>query len=197
MHFTATVTGDTPITYTWDFDGDGTPERSGTGLSVISYTYASTSAYTDTYTVTLGVANNCPSTDTASIQVTVNPGAAPTYGVSVTADDTTKSDNPGQTVTYALIVQNDGIAQDTFDVSLSGNAWTTVSSTAIIGPLSAGATGTLQVQVTIPASATDGATDTATVTLTSQGDTNESDSETLTTTAVWPRLYLPLVLKGQ
>jgi PKD repeat protein len=67
MHFTATVTGTTPITYSWDFDNDGTPEQSGTDLDIISHTYSSA----DTYTVTLDVENEC-STDSHSTEVTVN-----------------------------------------------------------------------------------------------------------------------------
>jgi PKD repeat protein len=67
MHFTAAVSGDSPITYTWDFDNDGTPEQSDTGLDTISYSYDTAG----TYTVTLDVANDCPSTYTLSITVTV------------------------------------------------------------------------------------------------------------------------------
>jgi PKD repeat protein len=84
MHFTATVTGTTPITYSWDFDNDGTPEQSGTDLDIVSHTYSSG----DTYTVTLDVENEC-STDTHSITVTVNP--VPCEDVSI--DDLT-SDSP-------------------------------------------------------------------------------------------------------
>ena len=74
MHFTATVSGDTPITYTWDFGGAGT--QVGTGANP-TFDYASAG----TYTVTLDVANSCPSTDTHSIQVTVTAACIPLSGV--------------------------------------------------------------------------------------------------------------------
>ncbi len=70
MHFTATVDGDTPITYTWNFGGAGV----GAGLDgptpVFTYSAAGT------YTVTLDVANAC-GTDHAEVVVQVL--SPPTY----------------------------------------------------------------------------------------------------------------------
>ena len=84
MHFSATVSGDAPITYAWDFDNDGTPEQSGVGLDTVNHSYVSAG----TYTVTLNVSNSCPSNDTHSIQVTVNASCvevtAPTLSISNT-----------------------------------------------------------------------------------------------------------------
>ena len=192
MVFTATVTGDTPITYDWDVDSDGTPEQSGVGLSVISYTYA----VTGPYDVTLDVANNCPSTDTHSIPVTVIPVGAPiTYDVSVNADDDSLSGKPGDALTYTLTAQNDGNVEDTFDVALGGTpVFTTTLSVSSIGPLGAGATGAFEVYVSIPPGVAVGVTDTARVILTSRGDASATAYEDLTT-AVWFKVYLPLVLK--
>jgi PKD repeat protein len=66
MYFTATVTGDTPITYTWDF-GDVTPAVSGVGLNSTSHVYVSSGVYT----VTLTVTNSC-GFDSGILVVTVN-----------------------------------------------------------------------------------------------------------------------------
>lgn len=117
-------------------------------------------------------------------------------GVSISVDDDSLWGYVGQTVTYTLAVQNDGEGQDRFNASLSGHAWTTISSTAMVGPLAAGATGTLEVYVTIPVTATDGATDTVLVTVASIVDPSASDTRTLITAAREFKLYLPLVLRG-
>ncbi len=77
MHFSATVTGDIPITYTWDFDGAGS--QGGTD-AYPTFTYDAA----DDYTVTLDVANGCPSTDTQTIQVRVNPTGTICIPVSIT-----------------------------------------------------------------------------------------------------------------
>jgi PKD repeat protein len=68
MSFTATVLGSTPIIYTWDY-GDGTALRFDVGLHTVTHTYG----VDGTYTVTLSVVNGCPSTDSASMLVVVNP----------------------------------------------------------------------------------------------------------------------------
>jgi len=69
MYFTATVTGDVPITYTWDW-GDGTPPVGGAtaaGAINVSHLYAVAGGFT----VTLSVENNCGS-DSRILAVTVN-----------------------------------------------------------------------------------------------------------------------------
>jgi PKD repeat protein len=66
-HFTATVSGAQPITYSWDFDSDGAPERVGAGLDVVTHTYPAAG----TYTATLTVENGCPSQATETLSVTV------------------------------------------------------------------------------------------------------------------------------
>jgi PKD repeat protein len=83
MHFTATVSGDEPITYTWDLDDDGTPEQSSVGLDTISYTYTITGDLTATLDV-----ENAYGGDSTSVGVTVNPAFA---AASITA---LESDSP-------------------------------------------------------------------------------------------------------
>ena len=67
MHFTATVEGTKPITYSWDFDGDGTPDQSGTDLATTTYTYTESGFYV----VTLEV-ENAWGDDSEQIVVQVN-----------------------------------------------------------------------------------------------------------------------------
>lgn len=69
--FTATLQGATPISTTWDFDDDGTPERSGVGLDAVTHTYAATG----TYTAALTVNNVCGVEDTERVTVTVEEAA--------------------------------------------------------------------------------------------------------------------------
>ena len=187
VHVTAVVTGDPylPITYTWNW-GDGTVPQVGVGLDLVSHTYGTVG----TYTVTLDVANGCPSSDRAELGVRVDllyrgvaldPPAAVRFGV------------PGAPVTYTLTVHNLGNAQDSFGVSLSGNAWDVASTVETIGPIAAGAADTLAVYVTIPVTATYGMMDTVDVRITSVGDPAESSSSTLTTRVGWNKLYLPLI----
>jgi uncharacterized membrane protein len=151
---------------------------------------------TDAVLVTLTSAGNPAESDAVTL-TTTSTGPPSGYGVSVDAVDDTLSSYAGDVVTYTLTVQNDGTLDDSYTVSLSGNAWTTASSTVTVGPLGAGASDTLDVYVTIPGSAADGATDAVLVTLTSAGNPAESDAVTLTTTAHWTKLYLPMVVRNQ
>jgi PKD repeat protein len=67
MTLSATVQGDRPVTYVWDF-GDGSPIQQGTGLNPVQHTYA----VKGTYVVQLTVVN-CDGleTDTDTLVVTV------------------------------------------------------------------------------------------------------------------------------
>jgi uncharacterized membrane protein len=99
-------------------------------------------------------------------------------------------------VTYTLTVTNTGHAPDTFDLTASGNAWTSAVTTPV-GPLAPGASGTVYVAVSIPAGAAGGDQDTVTITATSQGDNTKTDTSVLTTTARMSgsKIFLPLVMK--
>jgi PKD repeat protein len=65
-HFTATVSGDGPVTYTWDF-GDGTTPQSDVGLQHTLHTYGASK----TYDVTLDVTSACLLSDRSSLVVNV------------------------------------------------------------------------------------------------------------------------------
>ncbi|HOU14003.1 MAG TPA: PKD domain-containing protein [Anaerolineae bacterium] len=109
MHFTATVQGDAPITYTWDFGGPGV----GAGLDGPTpvFTYSAAGVYT----VTLVASNGCPSTATAQLTVTVI--GLPNIVVTPTAFDV--SLNPGDAITRVLTLGNSGSADLTWSLTVN------------------------------------------------------------------------------
>ncbi|MCB0210499.1 MAG: DUF11 domain-containing protein [Anaerolineae bacterium] len=102
--------------------------------------------------------------------------------VSIAPEADSQSGAPGDVISYTLDVTNDGNVADTFDVSVDGNLWAT-SAPSVVGPLVAGETAQITVDVTIPTGASDADSDVATVTVTSQGDNSKSASSNLTTVA--------------
>lgn len=124
---------------------------------------------------------------TDSVVLNVNT-AAPVYGVTLAPPTAALPGSPGATVSYLLDVTNTGNGNDTFDITIAGNAWTTTFPAAV-GPLTAGASAQISVDVTIPAGALASDTDTVTVTATSQGSAAATASSDLTTTAIADLLY--------
>jgi subtilisin-like proprotein convertase family protein len=116
------------------------------------------------------------------------------YGIEMVADQTAQSGFPGRDVVYVLTLTNTGSLPDTFDLSGIGNLWdVTLSATVVaLGP---GETAQVTVTVTIPSDAGKGDQDSITVTAASQGSPGLSAQVTLTTTADFLRLYLPIVFK--
>jgi PKD repeat protein len=111
MQFSATVSGDGPISYTWDFGGAGT--QGGTDANP-TFLYDEVG----TYTVTLEVANSCPSTYTAQIGVVVEP--PPCEDVSIEA---LESDSPvelGVVMQFSATVSGDGPISYTWDFGGAG-----------------------------------------------------------------------------
>ncbi|MCA9927089.1 MAG: multicopper oxidase domain-containing protein [Anaerolineales bacterium] len=131
------------------------------------------------------IAGNWSATDSVVLDVT---STAAAYGVSINPTADATSGTPGSTVTYILNVTNDGNIIDTFDVAVTGNAWTTTAPLTV-GPLAGGATGQISVDVTVPGTAVSGDSDVATVTVTSQGDNGQTAVSTLTTSTVADLLY--------
>ena len=116
------------------------------------------------------------------------------YGVTLEPSTDAMVGDLGTWVSYTLRVINAGNITDTFDLTYAGNTWDVhlpVTSTT----LAAGEGADVIVQVDILADAADGDSDSVTVTATSQGDGAASDSSVLTTTAVWRKIYLPLVMR--
>lgn len=123
-------------------------------------------------------------------------GAGVEYGVELSPASDARSGSPGAMVAYALQLTNTGNVADTFDLeAVSANGWTVALSDSEV-TLGAGESAEVVVQVMIPADAADGASDVATVTATSQGDNSKFAVSELTTTAVYPRIYLPVIPQG-
>jgi hypothetical protein len=110
-----------------------------------------------------------------------------TYAVISTANESAKTGDITTNVVYTVTVTNNGSDADTFDISKSGDIWTTVLSANSIGPIAgSGGTDTFTVTVTIPNDANDEDTDTCVVTVTSQEEPSALDSVTLISTASFP-----------
>ncbi|MCB0162619.1 MAG: multicopper oxidase domain-containing protein [Anaerolineae bacterium] len=139
----------------------------------------------DTATVT---ATSQASASTFASSNLTTTAVTPVYAVSVAPTTDAQSGVPDDVVAYNLDVTNDGNMTETFDVTVSGNAWDT-SAPLTVGPLAPGETAQITVDVTVSSGANNGDSDTATVTVTSQVDTNQSASSDLTTTASVAAVY--------
>jgi hypothetical protein len=164
----------------------------------VDVTFDSTGLATGVYTATLCVNSN--DADTPQIAVPVEMTVFdPTYGVQSGTADADLTGEPGSTVTYTVSITNTGDATDTFDLTLSGNSWTSdLSETSVT--LDAGESTTVWITVEIPGDATDGETDTVTVTAESVNDPTATSSVDLTTTAdvvvTGYVIYLPVIVSN-
>jgi PKD repeat protein len=168
MQFSATVTGDAPITYTWDFGGAGS--QGGTDVYP-TFTYDAAGDYD----VTLDAANGCPSTDTQTIQVRVNPTGTICIPVDVTAVTESASD-----CVVDFVPTYTGDSPITWSWSFPGGTPSSSSAESPAG-IDFGVSGTYAYTVTATncESAQDVYTDTVTVSC-----------------GVGYQVYLPIVIKG-
>lgn len=120
------------------------------------------------------------------------------YDVDVAPASSASEGEQYETIEYNLTVTNTGVLEDAFDVSVSGNAWTTaiydasgVTPVTSTGLLAADATIGIKVKVDIPASF-NGDTDAAEIWATSVGDPGVTRSATVTTTSLGGPLDVPL-----
>jgi uncharacterized membrane protein len=142
----------------------------------------------DSVSVSAASQSDPSATDTSTLTSSVSP----MYGLTLTPATDSRSTPPGSDVSYTLTVTNTGNISDSYDVDISGHAWTT-NAPAQIGPLMAGESTAFNVEVTVPSTAVDGETDTATVVVTSQSDAGVSEAAVLTTEVILTKIYLPVI----
>jgi len=111
------------------------------------------------------------------------------YGVSLAPNNAQQFALPGSTTAYELEVTNVGGFPDTYDLTISGNAWPTTANASEIGPLDPGQKALVTVEVDIPADLVFGAMDIATVQITSQNDLTRSAQASLWSSAYF--IFLP------
>ncbi len=181
-----TSTAFLPITYTWRFGDGGTAPG-----NPVTHTYT----MSGTYPVRVTATNGCGTVEmTRDIAVTGDT-VTPTYGVALTPPVAAGSGKPTATVVYTLTVENTGEVADTFDLDVSGALWPVTLSAAQVN-LSSGGKAKVNVWVYIP-TGLGVAADTAAVIARSQGNVTLSATSVLTTTVVWERVYLPLIVHGE
>jgi len=118
----------------------------------------------------------------------------PQYGAAWISASSNASAYPGEVVTHTLQLENAGNVADTFTVTVSGNAWTTVAPTGV-GPLAMCERAVVNVRVQVPSDASKGDTDTAIVSAVSVADPSEMAVATLVS-YVGYHIYLPLVSRS-
>ena len=139
---------------------------------------------------TLTASSNLASSLALQASGTTSTSANP--GVSLVSDTSSLEGSPGDVVVYNLTVTNNGDFPDSFDLAASGG-WSPTLSTAGTGTLSPGVSTDVQLSVTIPTSATVGASSVTTLTATSELDAAVTTTIQVNTTASFYRLFLPLV----
>jgi uncharacterized membrane protein len=120
------------------------------------------------------------------------------YAIEIEAESSEQTGAPDETVIYNVTITNTGPGTSgTYNLSLSGNLYSTWSSEAIIGPLASGESITIQIMVHIPPQALDNQSDTVTVKLTSASNPLASKQITLTTRVTSPYkwvVFFPVVM---
>jgi len=132
-----------------------------------------------------------PRMPAATANATLTTEANAVYGVDLGLAVALQAGYPGQTVTYTLRVTNTGNIVDTIAFTRPMPGWPTSFSVTSL-PIAAGGRRDVQVYVTVPVTAMDGLSDTAVIRATGSGGYAEIQ---LTTTAVWHKTYLPLVMR--
>jgi hypothetical protein len=118
------------------------------------------------------------------------------FGVDLAPATDAKAGTPGSMVMYVLQLTNTGDITDTFDLAVGSVEGWLVDLSAIEFTLGAGETAEVTVHVTVPAGAVQGDGDVTTVAATSQGDDSAVATSVLTTTVVFPKIFLPVIPQG-
>ncbi len=119
------------------------------------------------------------------------------YNLTLSPEQESQMALAGSTVSYLIELTNTSAFTDTFEISMTGNSWSTEISSLQISLLP-GEKSNFSVTVTIPEDILAGATDSVLVEVVSQGDRGKSDSVLLQTIGyVLPdaKIYVPFVVK--
>ncbi|MCB9135041.1 MAG: proprotein convertase P-domain-containing protein [Anaerolineales bacterium] len=172
------------------------PSTGTTGMgsaTASTVTWASSGLSLGTYTGTLCVTSNDANNPLIAVPLALTVEAPPPrYGVMLSGDQV-EVGVPGTLVSYTLTLTNTGNVTDTIDLS-ADYVWIPVLSDARF-VLGAGVSTTFTVWVQIPDDVPNGSSDVATVIAISQNDGSATDSAELTTTAIFNRIYIPLIYK--
>ncbi|GAB4530470.1 MAG: hypothetical protein Fur0018_17780 [Anaerolineales bacterium] len=115
-------------------------------------------------------------------------------GVNIGPASSAQQTTPGETVTYTLALTNTGSLTDTYTVVMGTPVWHT-SAPGSIGPVSPGERVPFTITVQVPADAADGITEHLALSAVSQADPLVRASVSISTTARWHRIYLPLTVR--
>jgi carboxypeptidase T len=110
------------------------------------------------------------------------------YAMSLEPEMAARQADPGEVAVYSLTLSNLGANADSYDIAVD-STWQT-SSPVSVGPIVSGDSATFEITVTVPLTATNGASDVAVVIAVSQNDLGVTDTSTLTTTANYYLLSL-------
>ncbi|MCC7431713.1 T9SS type A sorting domain-containing protein, partial [bacterium] len=116
-------------------------------------------------------------------------GLPPNYKVSLSPKTIAGSSTIGSTLTYTITVNNQGVLNDNYNISFTGNTWATQTLVNGIpatntGNINSGTSATFNIEVTIPQTATSGQSDNLVVTVTSVNDATVSKTVSGSTTAI-------------
>lgn len=98
-------------------------------------------------------------------------------------------------VTYTVRVTNTSNITESFSMGWVATPTFPAHIPATLGPLAPGASAEVVVTVTVPAGASDGQADTATFYCTALSEPSATVTGSVTTTAVWYRVFLPITLR--
>jgi hypothetical protein len=115
------------------------------------------------------------------------------HEVELSPTTTTTIGDPNTTVQHTFQVTNTGRLTDTFDVTLSGNAWPAQPDLSEIGPLGPGQGKGVLVTVDIPSGVS--GWDTAQLRVESHGDRSRQAVSSIFTFAVGEQIFLPSIGK--
>ncbi len=162
-------------TYEWDFDGDGTYEKT-TSTASVTHSYGSSGDYTATVRVTDGGGN----TDTAQVTISVssksNDGGGNNNGVGPTASLSAGAAASGETVTLDASDSTDNVGIETYEWDTDGDGLIEARTSSPTLEHTYGSAGTYNPSVTVVDDR--GNTDTASVSVTVTEQTTASISVT-------------------